>query len=190
MATRYKCTLTVIDNTLHMHVNTHADAYPTVSVRLVGGLSDADGRVEVNYQGTWGTVCNDTYWGFNDATVICRMLGYTAAVAAHVKYGQGTGTIWMSSLACTGSENSISECVHRGWGETTCYHFQDAGVTCGDGKCCWPLVNWNAILIFISYIILNLLHKLTEWHVRLPPQRFLPQGVRQSSHYFHASLPQ
>ena len=102
-----------------------------MSVRLVGGLSDAEGRVEINYQGTWGTVCNDSSWGLNDAMVVCGMLGYTSVLAAHVKYGQGSGTVWMSNLACTGSESSISECPHIGWGETSCSHSQDAGVTCG-----------------------------------------------------------
>ena len=112
-----------------------ADAYPTVSVRLVGGLTAAEGRVEVNYQGTWGTVCNDSSWDLNDAMVVCRMLGYTSVLAAHVKYGQGSGNVWMSNLACTGSESSISECPHIGWGQTTCSHSQDAGVTCGSEYC-------------------------------------------------------
>ena len=112
-----------------------------MSVRLVGGLSDAEGRVEVNYQGTWGTVCNDSSWDLNDAMVVCRMLGYTSVLAAHVKYGQGSGNVWMSNLACTGSESSISECPHIGWGQTTCSHSQDAGVTCGS-ECCLYVKKW------------------------------------------------
>ena len=100
-------------------------------MRLVGGLTAAEGRVEVNYGGTWGTVCNDSSWGLNDAMVVCRMLGYSSVLAAHVKYGEGSGTVWMSNLACTGSESSISECPHIGWGQTSCSHSQDAGVTCG-----------------------------------------------------------
>ena len=113
----------------------YAASYPVVSVRLVDGLTDTEGRVEVNYEGTWGTVCNDSSWGLNDAMVVCRMLGYSSVLAAHVKYGQGSGTVWMSNLACTGSESSISKCPHLGWGETSCSHSQDAGVTCG-GECC------------------------------------------------------
>jgi len=48
----------------------------TFAVRLVDGPSSHEGRLELNYNGTWGTVCNDR---FSDAaaTVVCRSLGFT-----------------------------------------------------------------------------------------------------------------
>ena len=107
-----------------------------MSVRLVGGFTAAEGRVEVNYGGTWGTVCGDSSWGLKDGMVVCRMLGYSSAFAAHIKYGEGNGTVWMSNVACNGNETSISECLHLGWGETSCSHSQDAGVYCGS-EFCW-----------------------------------------------------
>lgn len=47
-----------------------------VGIRLTGGSSHREGRVEVKVGSTWGTVCDD-YWDKNDATVVCRMLEYS-----------------------------------------------------------------------------------------------------------------
>ena len=53
-------------------------------VRLVGGALQSEGRVEFCQSGTWGTVCDDA-WGVDDATVVCRQLGYADISKYHTE---------------------------------------------------------------------------------------------------------
>mgnify|MGYP001794910297 CR=1 FL=1 len=91
------------------------------------------GRVEVKFDGKWGTVCNDS-WDILDADVVCRMLGYVAAVQvmSFPPRKQRGRKIWIESINCTGEENSLVWCPHRGWGEHKCSNLEDAGVVCSN----------------------------------------------------------
>ena len=87
--------------------------------------------MEVNYNGEWGTVCDDE-WDDTDAGVVCRQLGFGSSGTAigSAGFGQGSGAIWLNRVMCTGSESILPRCGHLGVGINSCTHSDDAGVTC------------------------------------------------------------
>ena len=105
-----------------------------IIVRLINGSTDYEGRVEIYYNGVWGTVCDDG-WDMNDAQVVCNELGYGKAIAAlhDAFYGQGSGISWLNDVSCVGTELTIGDCSHRGWGVGNCNHRDDASVKCAPG---------------------------------------------------------
>ena len=103
-----------------------------ISIRLVGGNSYNEGRVEVNYNGQWGTVCDDG-WDDTDAGVVCRQLGFGLSGTSYSSayFGQGSGPIWLDSVTCSGSESTLVSCGHLGVNITrSCNHSEDASVRC------------------------------------------------------------
>ena len=62
-----------------------------------------EGRVEMFHKGRWGTFC-DKGWGIEEATVVCRMLGFPGVKAAYVHAAMGEGEsgspVWNADLGC------------------------------------------------------------------------------------------
>ncbi|KAK7880803.1 hypothetical protein WMY93_032566 [Mugilogobius chulae] len=107
----------------------HESSRPAVDgdVRLVKTRSCCSGRVEIFYQGRWGSVCGSG-WDVNDANVVCRQLGFGRAQYA-VSFPAGTDPIWLSSARCRGSERSITDCGTLGY-YSSCRDNAVAGVIC------------------------------------------------------------
>jgi len=106
-----------------------------VEVRLNGGRDRREGRPEVFYGGGWRKICN----GFNYATalVVCNMLGLgyigrptRTTTVNYQYYGRRRESMWLESVRCTGTEESISDCPRTGWPASSCSHDYKQTISC------------------------------------------------------------
>ena len=133
-----------------------------ITVRLSDGPRQYAGRVEVKYNGTWGSVCEDRPLDINVGHVICRQLGYPKAIATPCcnAFGPGTSPFRLTGVKCKGNESSLAECEYENWGKDICnkYLRMVAGVVCAS-----PSVSTSKFTTkqFISPNIHHWLNKLS-----------------------------
>lgn len=65
--------LTAIIGLIHLFIYVGC---PEGEIRLLGGTTALEGRVEVCTNNEWNRVC-EVGWGNADAKVVCRQLGYS-----------------------------------------------------------------------------------------------------------------
>lgn len=106
-----------------------------MSLRLVGGGSRCDGRVEIFQHSTWGRVLDDQ-WDLEEARVVCRQLRCGEAEAAYIplRAQRGTGAVGLRGVRCAGHEAGLSLC-NTSLPEATGV-MEDVGTVCrGEQRC-------------------------------------------------------
>jgi len=116
------------------------------AVRLTGGNSTYEGKVNVFRGGSWNTLCDRTWtreWkrGKKNAAVVCRQLGFGMPLAWSVDGRDGFDSLnikqWNTEelpiisdrVYCSGTEARLNLCPV--WGvHPTCHHLDDVYVRC------------------------------------------------------------
>ncbi|XP_060565389.1 scavenger receptor cysteine-rich type 1 protein M130-like [Ruditapes philippinarum] len=105
--------------------------YNITEVRLVGGTSPYDGRVEVKIADGWGTVCS-RFIGRYDADTLCKSmdLKFTHFFPNSSVYGQGTGDIYIGVIGCSAANTHINQCSFLPPERYFCSHSYDISLVC------------------------------------------------------------
>ena len=112
--------------------------------------SRSEGRVEVCYNGEWGSVCSHG-WSGVESTAVCKQLGYDGYASQYsfnYYYNVNQGSIWLTSVACSNSNTSLLSCAYS-TDTSDCTHSDDVIIRCYC-KCflvLWPALNSAIILI-------------------------------------------
>jgi hypothetical protein len=101
-------------------------------VQLVGGAHRCEGRVEVEHNGQWGTVCDDG-WDRRDVAVVCRELNCGAVIqtprGASYQPPASEQRVLIQGVDCNGTEDTLAQC-ELNYDVFDCSHEEDAGAQC------------------------------------------------------------
>ena len=103
-------------------------------VRLMGGSTQNEGKVEVCVNQAWGSL--QTTWISRiwlDLIYCLFFIQYTlkGSKPKYLSvYGQGSIPIILAELACTVSENSLLDCRNSDYGLLNSHKYEVAGVDC------------------------------------------------------------
>ncbi|XP_072423889.1 scavenger receptor cysteine-rich type 1 protein M130-like, partial [Chiloscyllium punctatum] len=134
-------------------------------IHLAEGAHRCSGRLEILFNGTWGTVCDDA-WSESGARVVCEqldcgpLLNTSGEEGDHPRGRPGT-PIWLDEVQCRGSEPEVWACRSAYWGQHDCHHKEDVQVNCRYLPAKAPVLGYDPfrddLIPIVASIILALL---------------------------------
>lgn len=123
---------------------------PPVPIRLLGGKSEHEGRLQVQIDGKWGTVC-DYGWSLINAALVCHQLGLALnpidwrLERSEIPGAGSSEEIILSNVRCTEHDTDITKCRSQRKldFQNSCTHEMDVGVRCYEGA--WAGVRFGAL---------------------------------------------
>ena len=118
----------------------------TVGVRLVGGKTEREGRLQVEIDGEWGTVC-DFGWTLESAAIACQQMGFVLNTEdwklqpSEMPEEGSQEPILMSYVRCDETETDVRTCKKAEREDDllrSCSHQFDVGLRCYD-------VSWSGL---------------------------------------------
>ncbi|XP_064388469.1 neurotrypsin-like [Halichondria panicea] len=173
---------------------TASTASPNGDLRLIdrsGQTIGSSGRLEVYYNGQWGTVCDDLF-GPNDAVVACRQLGFST----YTRYGtvrtlgfsqpSSSTRTWLDNLRCSGTESRLINCPANPIGVEDCSHFEDIALICTTTSASSVSIGIGVsvpviFIIFVFVIIVLFCSIVRRRRLNSPPPRNLNSNTTSTA---------
>ncbi|KAG6445644.1 protein bark beetle isoform X2 [Manduca sexta] len=123
---------------------------PVVPIRLLGGRTQNEGRLQVRIDDRWGTVCNYK-WNIINAALVCNQLGLALnpedwfLEPNEIPSAGISEEIILSNVQCTEFDTDITKCKAetRDNFENSCTHDNDVGIRCYETS--WAGVRFSVI---------------------------------------------
>lgn len=108
-----------------------------IPIRILGGKTETEGRLQVKIDNVWGTVCNYG-WDIKDAALVCQQLGLVLnpddwyLERNEIPTAGTTENVILSNLQCDDFDIDITKCRSERIGnfEQSCSHENDVGIRC------------------------------------------------------------
>ncbi|KAG5895778.1 hypothetical protein JTB14_001625 [Gonioctena quinquepunctata] len=171
---------------------------PKVPIRLLGGSSETEGRLQLKINDQWGTVCNYG-WTMKNAALVCQQLGYVLNpddwnLERNEVPAAGTAeTVILSNIQCDDFDLDITKCKSESTADflNSCNHDNDVGVRCY--KTSWAGVRFSSLAerTDIQFLTIEKAGLLDYATVSFKPAMQLDfarqnfENIRITDNYFH-----